>query len=206
LGLANKRGYAFRIGAEEFVSSPWKNGGGSTAEIAIFPEGSSLNAGDFLWRFSSARIEQPGPFSLFPGFDRLLVLLEGKELVLNSQDEMVALKKGEFFQFTGEESYSAALPKGPVVDLGLICRRSELRAQLLTLDFGLAPRSFSLRAATNLFFVAQGDFHFNTYPGDLSFRVKEGDAFVVNEVERAERLLMAEPAGKSGQILAFELN
>jgi len=205
LGSANKRAYAFRIPAEEFISSPWKNGGGLTREIAIVPEGASLAEGDFLWRFSSARIEQPGPFSLFPGFDRLLVLLGGKELVLTSKDEMVALKAGEFFQFTGEEAYSAAVPKGPVDDLGLIYRRGDVRAQLLTLDFSKAPRSFSLRAKTNLFFAAKGNFTFNTYPGDLSFGMKEGDAFVVNEVAGAERLLLAEPAQVGGKILAFEL-
>ena len=60
---------------------PWKDGGGSTTEIAIEPAGASL-AEPFLWRVSSARVEASGPFSRFPGRARLLTLrvrlLQGK--------------------------------------------------------------------------------------------------------------------------------
>ena len=54
----------------------WKNGGGETTEIALFPENAGLN--DFDWRISMARVESAGPFSLFPGVDRTLSILEGE--------------------------------------------------------------------------------------------------------------------------------
>ncbi len=39
---------------------PWKNGGGSTTEIAVFPIDSGLDA--FDWRVSMATVAADGPF------------------------------------------------------------------------------------------------------------------------------------------------
>ena len=55
--------------------SPWKNGGGTTAEIAIGPPGATLDA--FDWRISMARVASDGPFSSFPGVDRTLSIIDG---------------------------------------------------------------------------------------------------------------------------------
>ncbi|MBN7823193.1 HutD family protein, partial [Bowmanella yangjiangensis] len=47
------------------IAMPWKNGGGSTLELAICPVGASLD--DFDWRISSASVASSGAFSRFPG-------------------------------------------------------------------------------------------------------------------------------------------
>ncbi len=59
----------------ERVFTPWKNGGGRTAEILAMPEGAGLDG--FDWRISTAEVAQSGPFSLFAGLDRWLTVLEG---------------------------------------------------------------------------------------------------------------------------------
>ena len=56
-------------------SVPWKNGGGSTRELACWPPGAGMDS--FAWRVSVATIARPGPFSAFPGVDRQIMLLEG---------------------------------------------------------------------------------------------------------------------------------
>ncbi len=61
-------------------STPWKNGGGTTAEIAIAPAGAGFD--DFDWRISLATIAQSGGFSVFPGIDRTLALVEGAGVAL----------------------------------------------------------------------------------------------------------------------------
>ncbi len=43
---------------------PWKNGGGETAEIAVFPPSADLS--EFGWRISMATVSSDGPFSAFP--------------------------------------------------------------------------------------------------------------------------------------------
>ncbi|MGI4858448.1 MAG: HutD/Ves family protein, partial [Janthinobacterium lividum] len=53
----------------------WKNGGGTTSEIAVWPRAASFDA--FVWRVSVAEIAQDGAFSDFPGVDRTIVLLSG---------------------------------------------------------------------------------------------------------------------------------
>ena len=60
----------------------WKNGGGETAEIAVFPEGACYD--DFHWRLSMARIAADGPFSTFPNVDRTLALIEGNGMVIEA--------------------------------------------------------------------------------------------------------------------------
>ena len=67
--------------AENYRRMPWKNGGGETVEIAVSPEGAGL--GDFDWRVSMARVEADGLFSVFPGVDRTLSILEGEGMVLD---------------------------------------------------------------------------------------------------------------------------
>eukprot|EP01035_Chromulina_nebulosa_P052956 gene52956-72284_t len=52
---------------------PWRNGQGMTEEIVNFPPESSL--ADFDWRLSIAHVEKDGPFSVFPGVVRTILLL-----------------------------------------------------------------------------------------------------------------------------------
>ncbi|PZQ36768.1 MAG: hypothetical protein DI559_11770, partial [Ectopseudomonas oleovorans] len=63
---------------------PWKNGGGSTVELAISPVGAGLE--DFAWRISSAQVAMDGAFSCFPGIDRSLAVLAGNGLYLQRAD------------------------------------------------------------------------------------------------------------------------
>ncbi len=54
----------------------WRNGAGETREICCFPPATR----DFHWRASIASIAANGEFSLFPGVERVITLLEGAVL------------------------------------------------------------------------------------------------------------------------------
>ena len=56
---------------------PWKNGRGATEELALWPRDSRFEQDDFEWRISKAVVDESGPFSMFPGFERILVVLRG---------------------------------------------------------------------------------------------------------------------------------
>lgn len=58
------------------VPAPWKNGDGTTLEVASFPESATPNR--FAWRISLAEVRRGGPASLFPGVDRKLAIIEGR--------------------------------------------------------------------------------------------------------------------------------
>src|SRR6516164_1536547 len=63
---------------------PWKNGQGATREILVHPEGASLDG--FMWRISMAQVNAPGAFSVFPGCDRILCVVNGGPLLLAVED------------------------------------------------------------------------------------------------------------------------
>lgn len=101
---------------------PWKNGRGTTTEIAIHPPGGSVQGG-FDWRLSMAAISEDGPFSSFPGVDRVLVLLEGHGVDLVSEERTDRLRDHALARFPGERAVTARLHRGPVRDLNLMVRR-----------------------------------------------------------------------------------
>ena len=101
----------------------WKNGGGETTEVAVFPEDAGLD--DFGWRVSMARVESAGPFSLFPGVDRTLSILDGKGIMLDIEGRLpVTLTEGsEPYRFAADVAAHAGLVAGPVTDLNVMTRR-----------------------------------------------------------------------------------
>lgn len=103
---------------------PWKNGRGSTLEIAIHPAGATV-ADDFDWRVSMAAVVADGPFSDFPGIDRTLVLLAGAgaDLVSTAGTRTWAGHHA-LVRFPGDVGCHARLHAGPVQDLGLMVRRA----------------------------------------------------------------------------------
>jgi environmental stress-induced protein Ves len=117
---------------------PWKNGGGTTAEIAIAPEDADLASGGFDWRLSLARIERDGPFSAFPGIDRTIMLVEGAGMILTAPHgaRMVLDRRFVPQDFPGEWAVDCRLRAGPVRDLNLMVNRARVTARwmVLTLD------------------------------------------------------------------------
>jgi uncharacterized protein len=108
---------------------PWKNGGGVTREVAAFPAGSDLRS--FDWRVSIAEVRAAGPFSLFPGVDRRLAVLEGR-LVLNveSRPQVTLAPGGAPAFFPGEVPAFGEPLQGPVLDLNVMTRRGRFKSAL----------------------------------------------------------------------------
>lgn len=118
-----------RLDRRQARQMPWKNGGGITCELAIFPAGASLE--DFAWRISCAQVASGGPFSRFAGVDRSLAVLAGAGLNLCLDGRPRQLRPADApLAFAGEDQVSAELLAGPVADFNLMTRRSLWRHQL----------------------------------------------------------------------------
>lgn len=104
------------------VFRPWKNGGGETAEIAVSPLGADFES--FDWRISTAIVATSGPFSAFPGVDRVLTVLEGGAMVLSvgGQDQRLDAA-GEPFSFPGDLPAAAQLEGEALLDFNVMVRR-----------------------------------------------------------------------------------
>jgi environmental stress-induced protein Ves len=115
--------------AADRIAQPWKNGGGVTREVAVYPAGAGFD--DFDWRISMAEVAADGPFSLFPGVDRTLAMLAGT-MRLTFADEAVHLltPNDPPLAFAGDVAVLGTLPDGPATDLNIMVRRGRYTATL----------------------------------------------------------------------------
>ncbi len=107
---------------------PWKNGGGIVREIATGPEGADSDA--FDWRVSLADVTADGPFSAYPGVDRILTVVEGAgmDLVVGGEHHIVDEPLWPH-GFPGDLPTEGFLLAGPVVNLNVMYRRAGTRAE-----------------------------------------------------------------------------
>lgn len=110
---------------------PWSNGGGTTTEVAIWPPDSSLDD-CFGWRISMADVRASGPFSLFPGVDRHLVVTEGQGMVLHGMPDgpLEVAPLGGPASFPGEIAIDGQLRGGAIRDYNLMVRRGQFSGRL----------------------------------------------------------------------------
>ncbi|MFJ3219796.1 HutD family protein [Kitasatospora sp. NPDC086801] len=121
--------------ADERPATAWLNGGGVTREVAGFPVGAGLDA--FDWRVSLADVASAGPFSPFPGVDRVITLVEGPGMTLTVDGtEHPVDAPFRPFAFPGDAVTDCRLPAGPVVDFNVMTRRGRVGA---TVDVLTAP-------------------------------------------------------------------
>lgn len=128
---------------------PWKNGGGTTQEIASWPPGAGLDS--FGWRVSIARIAASGPFSVFAGIDRSIMLLEGDGVRLFTHDGRIDHRLDSPlrpFAFSGNEALDCTLLGGASHDFNVMTRRGQWRAEVQVLaqaaDLPAAPHGVLL--------------------------------------------------------------
>ena len=115
--------------AKDRVATPWKNGGGTTSEVVVFPPESGFD--DFGWRVSIARVDRSGPFSVFAGIDRHLAMLEGRVVLRISGREPVELSpETPPISFPGDARAEADVVDGPAMDINVMTRREMFRATL----------------------------------------------------------------------------
>lgn len=137
-------------------AAPWKNGAGSTTEIAVAPPGALFD--DFDWRISLATISQDGPFSVFPGIDRTLALVEGAGATLDiaGGKRFLLCEDDPIIEFPGESAVKASLIGGATLDFNVMTRRMRCRHRLgrrrLSGISGFAPRG-----DLTVLFLAEGD-------------------------------------------------
>ncbi|MFY3435275.1 HutD family protein [Achromobacter mucicolens] len=132
---------------------PWKNGGGVTRTLAADPDG--------RWRVSIADIERDGPYSRFPGYDRVSVVLSGEGVTLQGEGVAVPLRPREPAPFRGDDVLQSTLI-GAVRVLNLFVRRGEAVASVTCAgvaagrcDVGGLPGTLAGRTVTQLIVAAQ---------------------------------------------------
>nr|CBA33172.1 hypothetical protein Csp_B17730 [Curvibacter putative symbiont of Hydra magnipapillata] len=108
------------IHAQDCAPQPWRNGGGQTRELLVWPP-----MGEWQLRISRADIAADGPFSAFPGVQRWFAVLRGAgvELALPMPQ---TLRAGDApLEFDGTAAPDCRLLDGPTQDLNLMARQGQ---------------------------------------------------------------------------------
>ncbi|WP_300655044.1 HutD family protein [Pseudomonas sp.] len=139
--------------AADYPRMPWKNGAGSTLEIAR-DQGEGLE--EFGWRLSIADIAESGGFSAFTGYQRVITVLEGEGMCL--QVDGVAsrpLLPFDPFAFAGDSRVECQLLAGAIRDFNLIYAPQRYSARLQWLALERSQRLFT--SATTLLLFCAGE-------------------------------------------------
>ena len=170
---------------DEHSAMPWANGLGTSYEVA-----SDRNVdGVWTWRVAIAPVVLDGPFSVMPGVDRELVVIEGNGMVLEVDGESVECLPGRVVRFSGDSTTFARLIDKPVVDLGLMTVRGSVAGSMIVVvDVGNVVESDVL--------VAIGDAVFEDENG-RQYRLGINDALL--DVKGHQLVLL------SGTAIAFEV-
>jgi uncharacterized protein len=145
-----------KLDAGSYRTMPWKNGGGTTTEVARSPENGRLD--DFDWRVSMAKVASAGPFSRFTGVDRSIAILGGDGIALLLQGRGVTLldRASAPFAFPADIAVSATLAGGPVEDLNVMTKRGRYRHLLTRARFDATTTLVPLGDVA-IYVVAQGE-------------------------------------------------
>ena len=169
---------------DDLIEVPWKNGGGITRNIA-----KGLHLDQAAWTISRADVAQDGPFSDFAGMVRVLTVVSGSTMTLETPTTSIDARPWEPVRFDGGLKVNSLLADGPLTDLNLmfnpqLCegevrsRRGPLVCDLPRPNNGLlAFHGLAGMPKVNGTAIAIGDTAFVAQP-NAALTLAEGDAML----------------------------
>lgn len=124
------------IKSDEYITVPWKNGGGTSRLIILEPGDTTINPDRFLWQAGIADIDRDGPFSDFTGYERIFTLVSGNGITLDAGENGV-MNVAHCFQperFSGDWQVEATLHDGPAEAFNIVCDRARAKATVEMTD------------------------------------------------------------------------
>ena len=110
-----------KLGPGDYRVSQWS--GGTTTQLAIYPEQAVYADRDFLWRVSSATVDlEESDFTPLPDYDRLIATLEGEIVLTHNGGEPLRLRPLEVHAFSGADATHSV---GRCRDFNLMLRRGQ---------------------------------------------------------------------------------
>jgi uncharacterized protein len=181
-----------------YRTMPWRNGAGTTLEIARRPS----SGVEFIWRLSLASISRSGPFSAYPGYQRVVTLVEGEGFTLAGSGirEHTLQQVGASAHFPGAAETHCTLLAGPCTDLSLMVREPGAIGAVSRVGLhersDLEPEPDALRAV----YCLAGDVEF-WLPGGEGGALERRDTLLYREVSGPVSLRAT--SGASASVLAF---
>jgi environmental stress-induced protein Ves len=139
------------IDRSELRPAAWKNGAGTTTELAIGP----VHDGRPLWRFSIATLtDDASRFSTFPGMDRVFTIVGVHGVRLDFAAESLDARPWVPIAFSGAEG-PICTPGGDTAAFNVMVDRTRATANVVLHD--LTERSMTIDSSTaTLVYVRSG--------------------------------------------------
>ena len=158
------------IRSSELIETPWKNGGGVMWEIA----GASLN-GKSMCRLSLADVTRNGPFSDYAGQIRILTVIKGEGMVLESNECTLHAKPFSPVRFSGALKIQARLYAGASTNLNLMFNPAHCDCKVTILH---GPCQQTLNPVSDQIFALHGLAGTSTF--SLNARLDPDDTALIN--------------------------
>ncbi|WP_286828863.1 MULTISPECIES: HutD family protein [Kordiimonas] len=144
------------LGVDDYQVQPWKNGLGSTTELAVGPK--AAGGAGFIWRLSIAEVTTDGAFSLFPDIDRVITVIDGAGMTLDAGPYgNHPLKPFTPLQFSGDWHIEGRLKAGPVRNFNLMVDRRYAKGTMAFHDFATGAVVLSNKNALRFFYLLEGE-------------------------------------------------
>lgn len=124
-----------KLTPSDYLTTAWS--GGTTTQLAIFPETARYADRDFLWRISSATVDlETSDFTPLPDYDRHIATLEGEITLTHNGGAPLTLAPGQVHSFSGGDETHCL---GRCRDFNLMLRKGRAAGTMEALDLK-APR------------------------------------------------------------------
>ena len=170
---------------------PWKNGQGSTLQLAC----SHTDLNDFDWRISVADVKHDGLFSFFENKLRMISILHGNGLQLKNLDSQqeTFLSKNIIYKFSGNAPIQSTLQNGAIRDFNLIYKPERYHAEM---TWHASPTTKLQVQNSKIFFI------FNAGESALDIRLNQG----FYTLEKYELLQIEQSQDFAVEIIATDLS
>lgn len=183
--------------AKERTTATWA--GGTTTQLAIYPQGSEYTKFNFLFRLSTATVEvEESTFTFMPGVTRHLMILEGQLDIDHKGRYKKHLDRFGYDVFDGEWPTTA---KGKVTDFNLMVREKsggKLQAILLR-DRQEETVAFRPKVSFSGVYLLSGKLR--VISGTNAAEMKAGD-FLFCDHQNAQQIMHMQATASSEIILA----
>lgn len=170
----------------DIPATPWRNGGGVTRELAMWPD-----AGDWAWRMSVADVDKSGPFSKFDGIERWFAVLEGAGVQLDvaGVPYRVTAADAPLF-FDGAAATGCELIDGKTRDFNLMVRRGKEPSRMIRVQGRFSENLNAMKTIAVYVYGASATVLFDEEvlqlePASLAWRTVTGSAAVRIAAEQA---------------------
>lgn len=183
--------YAIKlIRKNEQQTEEWS--GGTTTELAIYPEEANFHKRNFDWRLSTATVDtEQSSFTPFPGVWRFTMVLRGELSLLIEGQSALLLKSLEQASYSGDlettsigkaKNFNLMVTKG--CDAKLHAFHLQKKVQN---DYAIAPEKSEFRSFTEAFYCIDGKTAV-TIGEKEKIELETGDLLQLSTMEPGERL------------------